>query len=367
MILFDKIATFLVQIFWSIVLPQLTWLFTYFLVILPENYRFPVIALWILLIFWSKHEGFSFGETVLSAIAKAKNLHVRRKGIPAKKIKSALYGLHPHGRFPLDIYPYFASDVDLHSVKIASASEGKYFPTIACGMSLYGKTLDANKSVLIKELERNSHIAIFPGGAKEMHECNTYGNEIFIVQHNGFLRLARATNSQVIPCFLFGMNESYFSPFQKFQRSLYKNTKVSLPIWFPAALFPQKGEGGMVVGSSIETSVFKSDEELIEHYWQQLQNLFDEYKGYYKGYQTKTLNMVSHDLNVTMKLGFDHRSTISGMKSYTEAKYDPSTGPKSLSPSLLMILRFASFLNIIFITFTLSFSFILKKQWWMSS
>lgn len=366
MLLLSRLESFTICVFWSILIPQLNWIFLYFLIKASPWYRLLITAFWYSLISWSKHDSVSVGQNLLKLVAKVRNLEViRETSTQPKHCKPAVFSLHPHGRFPLDVYAYFASDLYLSSVKIASASQGKFFPTIALTMALYGKTLDVTKSELIKELEHNRHVAIFPGGAKEMHECNPFGSEIRLVQHNGFLRLARASGAQVIPCFLFGVNEDYFSPFQKLQRTLYNFSKMSFPLWFPTSIMTEIGTNGLVTGNPIETSRFTTDGALITHYWSELQNLFENHKDKFKGYKYKTIRVISNDSVPTMNIGFDHRSTISAMKSYTETKYDSASGPKSLSPVLLSMLRFASFLNIIFLVATITFV-ILTGKWWKS-
>lgn len=77
-------------------------------------------------------------------------------------------------------------------------------------------------------------------------------------------------------------------------------------------------------------------------------------------------HIVPHQGEVKMRMGMDYRTTISGLKTYQATKYELTSGPKSLSPMLLSMLRFASFMNIIFIIGTFGY-FLFYRQWWRTS
>eukprot|EP00814_Leptocylindrus_danicus_P003599 CAMPEP_0116018366 /NCGR_PEP_ID=MMETSP0321-20121206/8605_1 /TAXON_ID=163516 /ORGANISM="Leptocylindrus danicus var. danicus, Strain B650" /LENGTH=486 /DNA_ID=CAMNT_0003488745 /DNA_START=3059 /DNA_END=4519 /DNA_ORIENTATION=- len=230
--------------------------------------------------------------------------------------------------------------------------------------------MDASRTELVKGLVRNKKIGIFPGGAREMHECKAKsGDVIRIVQHDGFLRLARATGAAVVPCFIFGMENSYISPFVGIQKELYSYTKLSFPIWFPSinSMWPRKATSHtMVVGKPINTTKFCDDDALIKKYWSDLEHLFERHKSKYPEYASRKVTMVPHQGEVKMRMGMNYRTTISGLKTYEATKYDAFSGPKSLSPMLLSMLRFASFMNYSFVVGTLGY-FLFYRQWWRTS
>jgi len=182
----------------------------------------------------------TFGRRILIAVARAKGLKVVRSSpVLPSTASPAIYGFHPHGRCPLDIHAYLASSQDTASLLMAGSTIGRYLPSIEVPMALYANNIDATKSELLKELQQNRHIGLFPGGASEMHECFPGSDTITIVKHEGFLRLARVANAEVVPCFIFGMNDSFDSPLKTLQSKIYNYTKCCFPVWFPT-LFKTK-------------------------------------------------------------------------------------------------------------------------------
>mmetsp|Transcript_8370 Transcript_8370/g.12205 ORF Transcript_8370/g.12205 Transcript_8370/m.12205 type:complete len:82 (+) Transcript_8370:333-578(+) len=60
-------------------------------------------------------------------------------------------------------------------ILMAGSSIGRYLPSIALPVCLYSTTtIDAKKSDMTRALQKNKQIGIFPGGAREMHECNPW-------------------------------------------------------------------------------------------------------------------------------------------------------------------------------------------------
>jgi len=358
---------FIVDAAWTIVVPQLTWLIFVLFFIVPVYWRFPIFVLYTFIIIGATHGGTDIGRAILKNVARVRGLKTWRETIvQPKKSNAAIYAIHPHGRYPLDIYPLMASDIDLEHVKIASASQGKYFPTLGLVMALYGNTLGVSRTELGNALSRKDHIAIFPGGAKEMHECSD-PNKIRLVQHHGFLHLAYELDAIVVPCFVFGFNESYMSILHTCQKILYRFTKLNFPIWFPRlqTINGCRNRVLMVVGTPINPKQFKTNQALIDYYWKEVGNLFERHKHRYPDYTDKELIIVPDKNHVKMQIG-THRTTISGLRSYKENRYDLENEQKSLSPALLSMLRYSTFLNIVFMFGSLC-HFAWKGTWYQST
>ncbi|GMI28856.1 hypothetical protein TeGR_g3547, partial [Tetraparma gracilis] len=162
----------------------------------------------------------------------------------------------------------------LPNLKVAQSSLGKWVPTVGWTTFLAGNVVDVTRASIERELDRSNDIALFPGGAREMIECEPESASIRLVKHSGFLRLARARGTRVVPTFWFGMNDSHVSWIPTWDAWMYKRTGASIPFWVPAA---DRGIVG-VFGHDIDTSEFASDADLARYYFEAVEDLFNHYK-----------------------------------------------------------------------------------------
>jgi hypothetical protein len=359
----------ILYLLWQNLLPQLTWLYLYVLLTVPACYRLAtLVSLWLIPLQFTYKRN-SFGRWILTAIAKIKGLKVQRS-LPDLPLPStpAVYAFHPHGRCPFDIYAYLSSSEDTSSIVMTGSSIGRFIPSVVLPMALYSNNIDATKADMMKALQRGKQIGLFPGGAREMHECYPGSDKIAIVQHNGFLRLARTTNADVVPCFLFGMNDSYDTPFKRLQKFIYLYTKVSIPFWFPSLLRKTtfSDTNTLVLGKTISPAKFPSDEEFIDFYWDELEKLFEANKEKYPTYKKRRICFSQSDTTSKVQVGLTvgARSTISGFRKSTFNKFSTKQG--QLQPRLVSILKFAVMLNVIVVMSSISV-YLMFGKWWRFS
>jgi len=358
----------LIHLVWQHALPQLTWIYLYIILTVPAYYRLVALVVLYVVPVQFTYRTNKFGRWILLLVARSKGLKVQRSVTDLPSSTSpAVYAFHPHGRCPLDIYAYLASSEDTNFILMAGSSIGRYLPSIALPMCLYSTTIDATKSDMTRALQRNKQIGLFPGGAREMHECNPGSGIITIIQHDGFLRLARATNSDVVPCFIFGMNDIYDTPLKTLQKSLYLGTKISIPFWFPSLRMRQcDSSNTLVLGKKISPARFKSDEELINFYWSELEKLFEANKGKYPMYANRKLVFEKSDNTAKVQVGLTvgSRSTVSNFRKSVLSKFSTKHGV--LSPKLVSMLRFALMMNVIVLLSGI-FGYLLTGKWWRYS
>jgi len=356
------------HLLWHYLLPQLTWLYLYILLTVPPCYRLATfVCLWVIPLRFT-YSSNVFGRWVLKAIASIKGLNVYSASadLPPSSA-AAIFAFHPHGRCPIDIYAYLTSSEETSTITMTGSSIGRYIPSVALPMALYSNNIDATKVDMTKALQRKKQIGLFPGGAREMHECYPGSENITIVQHNGFLRLARVTNADVVPCFLFGMNDSHDTVFKKLQSIIYLHTKVSLPLWVPSFFRKQVlPNNTLVLGRKISPAKFASDEEFINFYWEELEELFESNKEKYPAYKRRRLCFCQSDTTSKVQVGLTvgARSTISGFRKSTFNKFSTKHG--HLQPRLVSILKFAVILNVLVILSSI-FVYLMYGKWWRFS
>lgn len=207
-----------------------------------------------------------------------------------------LYQFPLQSQFPIDIFLLLASDPHYDNLSMAQSSLGKFIPTISFPTFLFGNVIDATRRSMESAMVRkNRDIGLFPGGAREMVECQPNSNNrssktITLVKHGGFLKIARALGVFVTPTFIFNFSDAYFSPFSKLERWMYEKFKFTLPLFFSTEITSvSRRPAAMHVGAKIDTSLYTSDRALLNDYYMAVKEIFEKHKGEYPGYEEREI------------------------------------------------------------------------------
>ncbi|GMH67483.1 hypothetical protein TrLO_g1644 [Triparma laevis f. longispina] len=293
-------------------LPQLTWVLLLAAIFLPSRLRPIVLLLQILpIIVMSFTRGCGTrGRALFKQIALSRSMDVtfqqartpevtdsEHSGSSSSSFSSSsessdcesnsdesyLFGFHPHGKCPLEVFPLLASAPETFgNMYLAQSSLGKAVPTVGYTTALFGNVIDATKAAITSTVEAGGDVGIFPGGVKEMILCVPGSDEIPIVRHAGFLRLAASLGRPIRPSFIFGMNDAYENPFPKIDSAVYKMTGAAIPWW---SCSNKKGGDDerdgprMVVGKRLRCYEGETEAEFTDRYYAALDYLFESHKN----------------------------------------------------------------------------------------
>ena len=296
-----KAAAISIALLWDCLIPQLTWVHLCALFYAPPRYRPVFFFLYLLPTFCPPlpRALVKVTDAMFRSIAEKKGMVVvpstmattstssgqKTTAIGPSNGNPTIYGFHPHNKYPMDIMPLLASSSLFQDSVLAQGSAGNFMPTIGYITMLFGRVVDATRWGLEGLLRCNNNkksIALFPGGHREMIHLVPFSNEIHIVKHGGFLRLAKSVpGTTVTPCFIFHFADSHLSPWPKFDKVMYETIGFSFPNWYPsfAAASPLR----MVVGEALEPSRYETEEALEAAYYSALKQLFEVNKGRHGG------------------------------------------------------------------------------------
>ncbi|GMH56442.1 hypothetical protein TrRE_jg952 [Triparma retinervis] len=359
------------------VVPHLTWFLMFALIKSPLSMR----PLWFAIYFFPALAPRSFSSAlhkllrspkIWNTIAKDKNIQIlvpppleqSRDAVSMADHIPRVYGLHPHNKYPMNIFPGILSSTDkLPNLKVAQSSLGKWVPTVGWTTWFAGNVVDVTKKAIERELLKHNDIALFPGGAREMIVCEPDSDNICMVKHAGFLRLARANGAIVVPTFWFGMNDSHVSIFGKFDSTMYKKTGASIPLWLPNLRYSADSGVIGVVGPDIDTHEFTSDLDLEMFYFDILEELFEKYKVSVGGkrYANRTLKWVEHKPKSKAQERKPPTTKESAGEVTKQLKADKAKKVKALSSKI------AGMVGPIFISLVLGTYLVTRGTWWSFS
>ncbi|GMH59328.1 hypothetical protein TrST_g14312 [Triparma strigata] len=311
-------------------LPQLTWLLLLAAIVSPSRLRPVVLLLQILpIIVMTFTEGCGtrarslFRQIAVSRAMDVTFQEARTPGVTESESSSScsesdsssseesdreddstLFGFHPHGKCPLEVFPLLASSPEtFENMHLAQSSLGKGVPTVGYTTALFGNVIDATRAAITKSVKSGGDVGIFPGGVKEMILCVPGSDEIPIVRHAGFLRLAAALECPIRPSFIFGMNDSYESPFPKIDEAVYRATGAAFPWWYCSSKGEDQGQGPrMVVGKKLRHFEGETEEEFTDRYYAAVNNLFESHKLKIGKDRYKAKRLVFIDVHKKQKL-----------------------------------------------------------------
>ena len=220
---------------------------------------------------------------LLRSVATAKGLRMCGGKHLKQMERPCIIALHPHGRYPMNLFPWFAKHFDVFDkVSVAQSSLGKFVPTVGY-VTMCCQVIDVARHAIIRELaQKGRHVALFPGGAREMvHANKSPNNAIVLVRHSGFLRLAHAFDGSrpaVIPCFLFDERDAYFNPLAHADAILFKATGVNIPCWWPSPQSAKTANNVMVLGGGVSPEDYETLDEFCTAYFTALEDLFEFHK-----------------------------------------------------------------------------------------
>ena len=161
-------------------------------------------------------------------------------------------------------------------------------------VSLLLGCVDADRKTLTRTLKGGWSVAINIDGEGGALATRPGEDSVVLENRKGFVRLALATGSPMIPMYVFGLNDVYTTPFQSLLRPVqlffHKNFKLALPIFFSRyGLAPDRVKLTTVVGLPIdvpkltpETFGTKPDPKDVDLYHAKyvaaMRKLFDDHK-----------------------------------------------------------------------------------------
>mmetsp|Transcript_59669 Transcript_59669/g.168125 ORF Transcript_59669/g.168125 Transcript_59669/m.168125 type:complete len:692 (+) Transcript_59669:32-2107(+) len=307
---------------WDFLVPLWTWALLALAWATPSYLRLVPVLVWLVpALAGERLKNSSRWARALQSIARAKKLRVVAPdgGLP----DSCIIGLHPHGRYPIDVFPWLASRPDVFGDAVVAHSPfDKFVPSLGCITAL-SDAIDATQDDIRAAIEAGRQVALFPGGAGEMALCTPFEGTLPLVRHTGFLRVARAQGSErnarglagpmVVPCFVFGMHDEFCHLLPRLDRLLFQWIGVRLPLWWPSG---SRGRNDklMVLGEPLDPTAYDSDAELTAAYCGRVLELFEKHKTSVPGYAQRRIEWLdvaeeerSVDIHVKvtlLKVGF---------------------------------------------------------------
>jgi len=216
--------------------------------------------------------------------------------------KQYIVSLHPHGLMPWGLLPVGRS-AEWNSLfpnlefRCVAASVLFKIP-IAREASIWAGGCPAGRHDVSKVLEKGYNLGVLPGGSEELME-QTPGQElIFIKNRKGFVRLALIYGCDLVPGYIFGVNDLYTQMTwgKQFRMWLLRKTRIAFTFGWGRSfynLLPERKPIFVVVGKPIQVSQVPcpTDEqidELHKRYVDEVVNIFETYKSRF-GYKNRKL------------------------------------------------------------------------------
>ncbi|CEM25103.1 unnamed protein product [Vitrella brassicaformis CCMP3155] len=180
-----------------------------------------------------------------------------------------------------------------------AASSLFWFP-IAREGALWTGCVDAGRRTAECVLSHGLSILVVPGGQREMLMTQCGKEIIYLKKRLGFVRLAVRHGVALVPCYVFGASDTYFTCrlLEKLREWISERLKLTIPLICGAPLLmPRRIPMHMVFGDpvsppSIERREERSEEQRVAEmhaaYVEAVQRLFDEHKGKF-GYGDRQL------------------------------------------------------------------------------
>ena len=94
-----------------------------------------------------------------------------------------IYGFHPHGKYPISIFPLLCRSS--HRPTVCQSSLGPLVPSVSLISTAYRNASSCSRKNMLRLLREGKSIGLFPGGVKEMILCRPGSNKICIVKVRG--------------------------------------------------------------------------------------------------------------------------------------------------------------------------------------
>eukprot|EP00927_Polykrikos_kofoidii_P017926 TRINITY_DN18224_c0_g1_i1.p1 TRINITY_DN18224_c0_g1~~TRINITY_DN18224_c0_g1_i1.p1 ORF type:complete len:377 (-),score=50.40 TRINITY_DN18224_c0_g1_i1:129-1184(-) len=225
----------------------------------------------------------------------------------------AIFAVFPHGvnsdfRGLMDglLYDAFPRVFERASIRSLAASVLFKIPFIR-GFCLDTSCVDASRKTAQHVLRKGHSVLVLPGGEEEQVETICGRERVFLKKRYGFLRLAIVHGTPVVPAYVFGCSDVYWTSrlFHGARIWLVRNLHVAVPIYwglpgfltYPTPLgFPLPVKQSVVFGEPIlfrQNDAPTPEDIAIAHeeFVKALIALFDAEKGRH-GYGDRSLEMI---------------------------------------------------------------------------
>jgi len=189
------------------------------------------------------------------------------------------------------------------SVKIKTLAASVLFRIpVVREICLWTGCVDASRAVAERVLSKGYSIVVLPGGEAEQIRTVYQEERVFVKNRKGFVKLAMRTNVPIVPVYVFGTsdyyytNQAFFDPREWLQKRLGICIPLATGLW-GSLLCPLPVKTTIVYGDPLSFKLKKNgsptNEELDaghEKFCKALLHLFDSHK-HELGYGERTLKM----------------------------------------------------------------------------
>jgi len=224
-------------------------------------------------------------QTVYSPKGNRKEKTGLRPSDAFSKDRRYLIGLHPHGFMPIActglLDELFKTGFLPSGMGYSAALK---IPILGRYLAMTGY-VPVTKHAMAEAMNRPFPYNIYtivPGGIAEMFRARK-DCEVVIRKHVGFLKIAMASGSDVVPAYCFGSTQVYnmaTGPFARFWERLARKFQIGIPpfsgVWGTPIPFPHPQ--AVAIGSPIPTEG-RELQELAEEYFSELRRLYETHKG----------------------------------------------------------------------------------------
>lgn len=163
------------------------------------------------------------------------------KNAEKKKDAQFLIAAFPHGvasefRIAMDgemdtVFP------NVHNkVSVLSASVLFLIPLVR-ELALWTGCIDARRSVAEKAIKGGNSILVLPGGEAEQIRTEYQKERVYLTRRKGFIKLAMRHNIPVVPSYVFGVSDYYYTSNAFFQPRLWFQKRLGVCIPLAVGLF----------------------------------------------------------------------------------------------------------------------------------
>lgn len=297
------------------VLPHLTWIILALLFLCPPYLRAIPLLMYVL------PTTFTFIPPLKKCLSESLQIVAQEQQMTVIDPREAnpqtpsIYGFHPHNKYPANIFPLLmSSNFFKEHIVVAQSSLGKFIPSVSYIAYAFGCICDVTKKEISSILRKQTKsVGLFPGGHREMVLLRPDTLKIPVIQHSGFLKLAKTNGTTVTPTFIFGFTDSYDTLLQKLDTWLYERMSFSLPTFIPTKRVNEPTV--MVVGEPIDLTSFNEHEidGMSSTYYNALNDLFEKHKGKFEGYKGRSLKFLlppNSGLDKRITFGKEHKDII---------------------------------------------------------
>jgi len=206
----------------------------------------------------------------------------------------------PHGVFPFGniLTILFLHNYANFHFRGAGASVLYHIPIMRHVMRWLG-CIDADFQTMKKTLSDGHSVGLSTGGIAELFETSPVSETIIINDRKGFVRLALATGSPLVPCYLFGNTQALhcLSDKNKFMQNFSRKIKASitffwgrwgLPIAYRTPIMGVMGKPIFVPKLGAEKPSDELVNKIHKEFVDSIQALFERHKRIY-GWEKKKL------------------------------------------------------------------------------